>query len=238
MKKSLHIPVWLTLAIILLIAICGCLQGGAPQTETVTVGQEGADSVRTQVQMAAGELTVRSGAAALLNATFTFGDPAWRPLVDYHVNDTVGELTIQQPAAVPNLSGGREYAWILELNPDIPMSLDVELGAGTAELYLGDLNLTDLRAQMGAGTTLVDLTGDWEQDLNASLRGGVGTLTVRIPRETGTRVDAEGILGTINAPGLNVNGSTYTNDAYGETAATLNITVQSGVGTINLEEGA
>ncbi|MDI6876087.1 MAG: toast rack family protein [Methanomicrobiales archaeon] len=198
----------------------------------------GADSVRTRIQIGAGELTVRSGAAALLNATFTFGDPAWRPLVDYRRNDSAGELTIRQPRAVPNLNGGRENAWILELNPDVPMALDAELGGGTAELYLGDLNLTDLRARMGAGTALVDLTGDRKRDLNASLRGGVGTLTVRIPRDTGTRVTAEGILGTVSAPGLNVNGSTYTNDAYGQTPATLNITVQSGVGTITLEVGA
>jgi hypothetical protein len=69
-------------------------------------------------------------------------------------------LAVQHPAAVPNISAGDQYTWTLALNPDLPMSLEAELGAGNAEVYLGDLNLTDLRVEMGAGNALIDLTGD------------------------------------------------------------------------------
>jgi hypothetical protein len=116
----------------------------------------------------------------------------------------------------------------MHLDPDLPMSLEVELGAGNAWLYLGDLNLTDLRVEMGAGNALIDLTGDRQQDLNASLSGSVGTMDVRIPRGTGTREDGEGLIGTINAPELTVNG---------RTPVTLYVAIRSGVGTIHIEEG-
>jgi hypothetical protein len=35
----------------------------------------------------------------------------------------------------------------------------------------------------GAGETMVDLTGDYEQDLAANIEGGVGEATVRPPSE-------------------------------------------------------
>jgi hypothetical protein len=48
---------------------------------------------------------------------------------------------------------------------------------------------------MGAGETTVDLTGDYEQDLAATIEGGVGEATVVLPGEVGVRVNAEGDSG-------------------------------------------
>ena len=39
----------------------------------------------------------------------------------------------------------------------------------------------------------------------------------------------------MNAPGFNQSGNTYTNDAFGESEATLFLNIEGGVGEINLE---
>jgi len=81
----------------------------------------------------------------------------------------------------------------------------------------------------------VDLTGDYEQDLEATIEGGVGEATGLVPSEVGVRADAEGGLGKINAEGLQREGDSYVNDAYGDSDITLEVDVQGGVGQINLE---
>ncbi len=65
-----------------------------------------------------------------------------------------GQVTIRQPTAVPDLGGGRRYTWNLELDPYVPLSLEVELAGGTATIYPGGLNLTDLSIQVATEDAL------------------------------------------------------------------------------------
>ena len=109
------------------------------------------------------------------------------------------------------------------------------MGAGESNLDLDSLTLTELDLQMGAGKTTVDLTGDYGQDLEARIQGGVGQATVLLPSEVGVRAKAAGGLGAINAEGLQKEGQAYVNDAYGDSDVTLRLDVQGGVGEINLE---
>jgi hypothetical protein len=90
---------------------------------------------------------------------------------------------------------------------------------------------------MGVGRTTIDLTGAYDSDLLARVRGRVGEATVRLPGEVGVRVEANGGLGQINAEGLQKEGDSYVNDAYGDSEVTLDVDVKGGVGQINLEVG-
>jgi hypothetical protein len=98
------------------------------------------------------------------------------------------------------------------------------------------LALTGLTLEMGAGRTTVDLTGDYKQDFDASIQGGVGEATVLLPSEVGVRAKAQGGLGKINAEGLQRKGGSYVNDAYGSSDVILDVDVQGGVGEINLKQ--
>jgi hypothetical protein len=109
------------------------------------------------------------------------------------------------------------------------------MGAGESDLDLDSLALKGLKLQMGAGKTTVDLTGDYARSFDASIQGGVGDATVELPSGVGVKAKAQGGLGKINAEGLKRVGNSYVNDAYGESAVTLNVNVQGGVGQINLE---
>jgi hypothetical protein len=81
------------------------------------------------------------------------------------------------------------------------------------------------------------LSGDWQVDLDADIKGGAGRAALRLPRDVGVRVDVEGGLGKVNASGLKKDGDAYVNDAYGKSDVTLRIDVRAGLGAIDLELG-
>jgi hypothetical protein len=220
---------------------CGMQPGGTPQVgkmqrESKSVDPKNAQSARAQLKMGAGELNVTGGADQLMEAEFSYNVSDWKPKVSYDVSGKKGELIVKQGSANGgNLSGGARNEWNISLNDELPTDLVVQLGAGESNLDLDSLTLSGVDLQMGAGKITVDLTGDYAQDFDASIQGGVGEATVLLPSEVGVKAKAEGGLGKINAKGLKRVGDSYVNDAYGESDVTLNVDVQGGVGEINLE---
>ena len=222
-----------------LLGSCGA-QGqegvGEMQNESRSVQPKDAKTVRAHLVMGAGELKVGGAADALMEANFSYNVADWKPQIDYDVNDDTGELTVKQGSGDGGrLGGGARNEWDLRLNDYVPTDLVVEMGAGESDLDLDSLALTGLDLQMGAGGTTVDLTGDYAQDFDASIEGGVGEATVLVPSEVGVRVRAEGGLGKINAEGFQREGEAYLNDAYGDSDVSLNVDVQGSVDSINLE---
>jgi hypothetical protein len=210
---------------------------GETQTESKTVQLGGAKSVRVELKIGAGELKVAGGASDLLNADFTYNVPRWKPEVRYDSSGGTGQLIIQQPPSSGGHGGHTRYEWDLRFNNDVPMEISVEQGAGSAHLDLAGLALSKLKVNIGAGETTINLDGKWKDDLAASIHGGVGQATLKLPRDIGVRVVAHGGLGAINASEFSKDGDAYVNEAYGKSPVTLRIEVEGGVGEINLEMG-
>ena len=208
---------------------------GELRTQTRSVDAEDAESVRANLRIALGELNVSGGADELMEADFAYNVSAWEPRVNYELGGDTGELNVEQQAlgeGIPNRDVRNE--WDLRLNDDIPMDLAVQMGAGVGNLDLDSLILTGLNLDMGAGATMVDLTGDWERDLSAVVRGGAGEVTLLLPSQTGVMVNAGTRLGRVNAEGLRKEGEAFVNGAYGDSDTTLEVDVSGGVGQINL----
>lgn len=234
---------------------------GSLRTESETVELGDADSVDVEIFMGAGELEMSGGAGELLEADFTYNVAELAPEVTYQ-ND---RLSVKTPAVEYSGPGSfwdiddYRYEWDLRLNDDMPMDMDITIGAGRNNLVLGDLSLATLNVKAGAGdVTLdlvgaaalsrliveagvgeitVDLSGDWQRDMDADIQAGVGKLTVILPDEVGVSVDVEGGISDINARGLNRDDGRYINDALAESEVTLHVDIQAGVGDINLEVG-
>ena len=208
---------------------------GELRTQTRSVDAEDAESVRANLRIALGELNVSGGADELMEADFAYNVSAWEPRVNYELGGDTGELHVEQQGlgeGIPNRDVRNE--WDLRLNDDIPMDLAVQMGGGVANLDLDSLILTGLNLDMGAGATTVDLTGDWERDLSAVVRGAAGEVTLLLPSQIGVRVNAGTRLGRVNAEGLRKEGEAFVNGAYGDSDATLEVDVSGGVGQINL----
>ena len=214
----------------------GTQQVGKMQSESQSVDLENAQSTRAKLKMGAGELHITGGADQLMEADFSFNVSEWKPEVSYDVSGDEGELVVRQGGSEgSNLGGKARNEWDISLNDELPTDLAVQMGAGESDLDLDSLALKGLKLQMGAGKTTVDLTGDYARSFDASIQGGVGEATVELPSGVGVKAKAQGGLGKINAEGLKRVGISYVNDAYGESAVTLNVNVQGGVGQINLE---
>ena len=244
-----------------LFAVTGCDEGarvGDLQTKSETIELGDAESVSVEIEMGAGELDVSGGAGELMEATFTFNIDELDPEVTY----SGGKLMVQHAdvkEGIGTFFDLDEYRneWDLRFNEDVPMDMTIDLGAGRTDLALGSLALSSLEMNavagdvdldmsgsqalnqldfdMGAGKVTFDLTGDWQDDLDATIQGGVGDLTLRLPGDIGVRVEVDTGIGSVDTRGLTKDGDSYTNDAYGESDVSLLINIDGGVGKISLE---
>jgi N-terminal domain of toast_rack, DUF2154 len=239
--NRLAFPFALLVTVAVLAGACGMQPGGKPQVgkmrhESKSVDPKNAQAVRAQLKMGAGELNLTGGADRLMEGDFSYNVADWKPEVSYDVSGDEGELVVKQGGSEgSNLTGEAHNEWEIRMNDELPTDLVVKLGAGESDLDLDSLTLEGLKLQMGAGKTTVDLTGDYAQDFDASIQGGVGEATVLLPSEVGVKAKAEGGLGKINAEDLKRVGDSYVNDAYGESDVNLSVDVKGGVGEINLE---
>ncbi len=230
------------LAATVLVGACGAapqrVEVGELQAESRSVEAEGADSAKASLRLAIGELDVGGGATQprLMEADFAYNVAAWEPGVNYEVVGDSGELDVRQQGlgeGIPTRDVRNE--WNVRLSEDVPIDLTVQMGGGVGNLDLDNLDLTGLNLDVGAGSTRVDLSGDWGRDLNATVRGGAGEVTMLLPSRMGVRVNAGTRLGRVNSEGLQKDGEVYVNDAYGNSDNALEVDITGGVGQINLQ---
>lgn len=229
---------------------------GPLTTEVRNVSLGTAKTVRVDLNIGTGRLTVDGSARNLLDGRFTYNVPAWKPEISYAANGGQGMLSVMQPStSVRDLHEPR-YDWNLGLNSHVPIDLTVEIGAGSATLNLvgaqiRNLDLTTgagngtivldgrslqrLQASTGAGALNVTLDGPWKHSLTGSLKSSAGAITLRTPPDAGVRITTNNVVGVINANGFTQLDGAWVNDLYGKTPVTLNLEVASTVGAINLE---
>jgi hypothetical protein len=229
---------------LLLVVLCAAvlLAGCAPrarvgnlQTESQSIELGDAESVRIEITFGAGDLEVSSGAADLLEADFAYNVAMLKPEVDY----SDGQLVISQPdtQGFPDLRGISDFRneWDLRLNEVAPIDLSIDAGGGAIDLRLAELSLTRLDIELGACEGTVDLSGDWERDFDAVINVGAANILVFLPSDVGVRVEVDAGPTAIQTSGLSKDGNVYTNDAYGESAVTVRLHLETGIGLVNME---
>ena len=230
------------MAVALVAGACGTQRGGTQQVgemqrESRSIQAENAQSVRANLKIGAGELNLTGGADQLMEADFAYNVADWKPKVNYDVSGDEGDLSLRQGSGGGiRLGGEARNEWDIRLNDDVPTDLNVQMGAGESDLDLDSLTPTGLTLHMGSGKTTVDLTGDYAQDFDTSIEGGVGKATVLLPSEVGARVSVEGGLGKVKAEGLRREDGSYVNAAYGDSEVTVDVDIQGGVGQITVKE--
>jgi hypothetical protein len=208
---------------------------GALRTESQSVDLGDAESVRVEIEFGAGDLDLTGGADKLLEADFAYNVAKLKPEVEY----ADGTLVVRQPDAngLPNLRDISDFRneWRLRLSDQVPTDLKVDVGAGTSDLHLAGLSLTRLDVTLGAGKSTIDLSGDWVRDLDVTIDAGAADFSMQLPRDVGARIEVNAGVGPIEAPGLTRDGNVYTNAAYGVSEVTLQVQLKLGIGRINLE---
>jgi uncharacterized protein DUF2154/cell wall-active antibiotic response 4TMS protein YvqF len=196
-----------------------------------------AKSVDVTVDMTSGELRVGGGAnpANAIDADFAYRESDGKPDVDYNVSGTQGVLRVSsKDTGIHTHFASSNNRWDIHLN-DLASELQIHMGAGQGNLKLGGLGLTHLDLEMGAGQVNLDLTGDWKKNLEVNMQGGVGNAHIRLPKNVGVEVSVSGGIGSVNSGSLKKREGEYVNDAYGQSPVTIRVTVEGGVGSVELE---
>lgn len=219
----------------------GCIDRidvGPTRTDTQSVELGQAETAQVTIRMGVGELDVRGGSDNLLDALFTYNIDHWKPELDYEVNGSRGVLEVRQPAV--NVEGipdnDVDYQWELQLSDNVPMDMDVELGVGQSVLNLSGLQLRALTMKTGVGETTVDLSGDWAESFPVNVDAGIGKLVLVVPQEVGVVVSVSTGLGDQTISGLTRQGNEYVNEAYGRSDVTISITLNGGIGEIEVRQ--
>jgi hypothetical protein len=244
MNPSLIICV-LSIAVILMTST-GCIelnkeQAGELRNESTSVDAGDAKSVYANIQMGIGQLRVSGGGAKLLNASFLYNVASWKPDVAYTVVGDAGNLVVTQPgnraAGTTVPEGNVTYQWNLVFGDEIPINLKVAQGMGEFFLDLRSISLKGLLVESGTGNVTIYLPQSLESEVNAEIKSGLGSLTLRIPEDVATRVEVRHGIGEVRvSEGLIAQSDgSYVNGKYGSSEIFMNVEVESGLGTVNLE---
>src|SRR5271156_171442 len=204
--------------------------------ETQDVSLQGAQSVTTNIDIPSGSLDVAGGASAnqLLNANFDYHEADGLPRVEYEVSGGHGDLSITQENKLHVHFAVARNDWQLRFADNVPMDMNVQIGAGSSNLRLQGLAVKNLDVQAGVGQINLDLTGPRKSDLHVDIHGGVGSAVIRLPKDVGVRVHASGGIGSVNPHGLTREGDDYVNSVLGKTPATIDLNIEGGIGSVSL----
>ncbi|MFL7794257.1 MAG: LiaF domain-containing protein [Anaerolineae bacterium] len=208
------------------------------ETEEATIPLEGADEARIHIGHGAGRLRVSSGASsdALLSGSFGGG-------LEQKVKRESNMLDVKLSMCVsgahfafPWMWGpGRSLDWEIDLNEEIPLSLDLETGASDTRVDLTNLRVTDLRLQTGASSSEITLPAN-AGHTKAIIRSGAASVKVRVPDGVAARIKAGGGIADIQVdknrfPRID---GVYQSEDYATAANKVDIDIETGVGSISV----
>lgn len=118
-------------------------------------------------------------------------------------------------------------------NPVQMESFSYETGASNVKITgIANSDTDEFNFSGGAGNFTLDFSGTLKRDMRADLEGGLGNITIIIPRGMNARIDLSSSLNTISTEGAwTVENEVYSTNGEGPL---LRIRVQVGVGNLNL----
>jgi hypothetical protein len=125
---------------------------------------------------------------------------------------------------------------VTSLNQETCDRFEVEVGAAKFEANgLGNLNMQRLTVRGGVGEVMLDFTGDWQRDLHATVEMGLGSLTLRVPRGLGVRVEKGGLLASFDSQGLVKRGDVYFSEDWDRAEHKLTLDIDAALGSIRVQ---
>ena len=124
--------------------------------------------------------------------------------------------------------------WQISFSRDVPLELQVEIGAGEASLDLSELQVTDLSVDVGAGRTVVYFPNT---SLSATLNNGVGETLLYLPKNADIDIRTDNGLTHLSMPSgfTQIGDESYEYASGIKESARISIHVEQGVGQVRVE---
>ncbi len=212
--------------------MAGTFIRGNQEEEQVSIDLQGANQASLKLSHGAGLLTVGAGAppGKLFNGTFGGG-------VKQNVRKTGDSLDAHieaRPFTFPPFIGGaRGLEWNINLNRDVPLTLQLETGASQSKLNLHDLQVRDLKVSTGASKTDITLPAK-AGETTVKVELGAASLDIVVPDGVAARIRAEQGVSAIeiNRTRFPYSNGIYESADYSSATNKVDIMIQAGVGRV------
>jgi hypothetical protein len=209
------------------VLIVGALRRGddGPGETSVSIPAEGASRLDLALRLGAGQYRLAAGSAGLVDVT------ASGPTIDHRVERSGDLARVRLATAIDSWGWGRVAAgtdWRIGVAPGVPVSLDVQAGAGTFELDLEGVVTTGVRCGIGAADLRIVLPRP-RGEVPVRVEGGAAQFTFEIPAGVEARVTTTGLLaasGPNQTPG------------YATAADRVSVTVTGGAAAVRVVQRA
>jgi hypothetical protein len=135
------------------------------------------------------------------------------------------------------ISTGASKTTLRISRPNLEVCELFELHVGAAKFHafgLGNLNAERLDVEGGVGEVILDFTGAWRSDLRASVKMGLGSLTLQVPRGLGLRVSKEGFLAPFDSQELIKRGNAFYSPNWQSADHRLSLDIEAAFGSIKV----
>ncbi len=214
--------------------LVGVFFRGNVETENASVDLQGAASASLKISHGAGELKLHSGASAneIARGTFTGG-------LEQKATRNGDRLEVRMRPAkdfldFPFFGSRAQIDWDVALNTDIPLDLNLNLGANKSILDLRDLNITNLDLDTGASDTRLTLPSKGR--FHADLDLGAASLEVTIPEGLSARINASVAAGDIKVDEVRFprSGQYYQSADYETAVNAVDMKIDAGAASIKI----
>ncbi|MBN2084841.1 MAG: hypothetical protein JW748_06410 [Anaerolineales bacterium] len=207
--------------------------------ENVSIPLQGAVRADVRIRHGAGRLTIRGGAGSgvLAAGSFTGGVR--------HEENRRGD-TLDAEMRVPediwmNFGGPWIFGpwtpilWDIQMNTGIPMTLDLETGAGESKVDLSAMKVESIRLKTGASSTEMTLP-ERAGKTAVKVTSGAASVVLRIPDGVAARIAVEsGLAGiTVDQNRFPRSGGGYQSADYDRAENSVDIKVETGVGAVDI----
>jgi hypothetical protein len=114
----------------------------------------------------------------------------------------------------------------------------LKLEAGAASLRatgLGNARADRIEFEGGVGEATLDFGGTWTRSATAAVEMGLGSLTLRLPRDVGVRIEKDSFLASFDAPGMVKRGNAWFSRNWESARYKLDLSIDAALGSIDIE---
>jgi hypothetical protein len=232
----------LVLMLALLVASLWLLNIGAVSTSSAQVrqisqGLDGAQQAHVVIEPGVGSLDISAMAepTALVAGTL----PSEQVMKISQNFEMEGDTAIYRLSATGGnyvFPGSADlFSWDLELAPELPIDLEVELGAGDMNLKLTELVISTLKLDFGVSAAEINLPD--QGGLDGTIDAAIGQVIIRVPSDVGLRVRKDTAIVIVNFPDdYRQSDGVYTSPNYASADQRIDLQIDMAIGRIVIRE--
>ena len=174
-----------------------------------------------------GRMTLRLGRGVPLDLDFEFGAAM--------AEIELGGLSVR----TLDISTGASETRVDFSEPNAIMADRINFDVGAAQFTargLGNANVREISLHGGVAEMTLDFSGQWRGNTHLEADFGLGSLTLRVPRDVGVRVRKETLLASFEAPRMSRrdDGEFYS-DNWSESSRHLTVEIDGAFGDITID---